>query len=83
MDKPWLVWDSGNGNIEEFATEQEAVHYAEEALAGYRDQAKSDGEWADEADQITVYKRTHSTQIVSSEMFDDGECIDYGIRPAP
>jgi hypothetical protein len=84
--KPWLVWDSGNGNIEEYDTEEEALKFAAESLDTYREEAKDDGEWSDEVEFIAVYKLAHNVQVVDSGEAgkdDFTDWVEYGIVKTP
>lgn len=77
--KPWIVWSSEDGILEEFATEQEAVDVANETLALWRDEAVGEGEWGDGVEYIAVYRLAH----VATLSKDDDEGCDYEIRKAP
>ena len=77
--KQWRVFDYGNGMDDEFDTEEEAVAFAQQSLELYRDEAKSDGEWCDEVESLSVYKLAHCVQILKET--ESG--IDYEIRKAP
>jgi hypothetical protein len=82
VNKPWLAWDSGNGDIEEFDTEEDALKFATESLEAYRGQAKDDGEWSEEVEYIGVYKLAHETKVVDrggdAENYED-YWVEYGI----
>lgn len=84
--KPWLVWDSGNGHVEEYDTEAEALAYCKTSLELYREEAAQDGEWHDEVESMAIYKLAHHTVVVESggdEENDEADWVEYGIRPAP
>jgi hypothetical protein len=86
MNKPWLVWDSGNGDIEEFDTEEDALKFAAESLDGYREQAKDEGEWSEEVEYVGVYKLAHETKVVDrggDAENDEADWVEYGIQKAP
>lgn len=77
--KPWLVWSSEDGILEEFETEQEAVNCANETLALWREESVSQGEWNDGVENIAVYRLAH--HIVQSG--DDEEGYDFKLQEAP
>lgn len=80
----WLVWDSGNGIIEEYKTEEEALKFANETLDLYREEAKDEGEWSYDAECVAVYKLTHYVKIVDQGgdfENDEADWIEYGIVP--
>lgn len=82
MNEKWRVSDNGNSIEEDFATEQEALDFAAESLALYREEAVSEGEWADEVEFLAIYKMVHCTKVISTG--DEGEAgtwVEYGIRP--
>jgi hypothetical protein len=81
--KEWRVSDSGNSIEEDFATEDEAMAFAETSLDLYREEAKDDGEWSPEVDFLTIYKLAYSAQIGRREVDEeDGiERVDYDILP--
>lgn len=80
--KPWRVSDPVTCNEEDFATEAEALAYAEELLKGHREEAGNDGEWPEETGRLRVYKLAHSAQIVERSKHPiEGEWAEYGIRP--
>ena len=65
MKEKWRVSDNGNSIEEDFNTEQEALDFANESLALYREEAISESEWSDEVEFLAVYKMVHCTKVVS------------------
>jgi len=76
-DKPFFTWDEDNGYMR-FATQAEALAYANETLGYCRKDAQHDGEWPDAAEDIRVGMVTHLP--VASEPDDMGG-VDFVLQP--
>lgn len=75
--KPFFAWDGDNGR-QDFATQAEALAYAQETIGYYRRDARTDGVWPDEVEGVIVGVVTHATVRDGSE--EDG--FDYRLAPA-
>lgn len=76
-EKPFFTWDEDNGYMR-FATEAEALGYANETLSYCRKDAQHDGEWPDATEDIRVGRVTHAP--VATEPDDMGG-VDFTLRP--
>lgn len=82
MEKPWRVSHPWTGTEEDFATEQEALAFADGLLSDDRAEAQDSGEWNAEVELLRIYKLVHSAQVDRRDVDDDGrETVDYDLLP--
>ena len=78
--KPWRV--STPDDEEDFATEAEAITFAETYLGFLRQEAIEDGEWPDDIGLIRIYKISHFAQLIKAAGKWD-ELDEYAIKTTP
>ncbi len=78
--KLWRV--STPDDEEDFATEAEAITFAETYLQFLREEAIEDGEWPDDTGSIRIFKISHSVQLIKRAGKWD-ELDEYAIMPTP
>lgn len=80
MEKPWRVSDSCTNNEEDFATEAEALAFADELLKGHREEAAQEGEWCEEVEFLRVYRLVKSARVSMRGNDSDGlPWVDYAV----
>ena len=77
MSDRWLVYVPGDG-WHEYEAEAEARAHFDDLVQVLRDEAASDGEWADDADDAQLYLATvvARTVLVPDENSEDGAWFD-------
>lgn len=75
----FAAWSADNG-LEVFDTEAEALEYAAQTLKAYRDDAKFDGEWPDDTEDLWV-GAIHITHKSRATEPDEQGGVDFELRP--
>ena len=74
----YFVYDPSGGHVEFYETDAQRAEGHAEAIAEYRKESISDGEWSLDVECIVSGVVTHKTVSVN----DDGETCDYEARAA-
>ncbi|MFM0226166.1 hypothetical protein [Paraburkholderia dipogonis] len=74
----YFVYDPNGGHVEFYETDAQRAEAHAEAVAEYRKESISDGEWSPDVECIVSGVVTHKTVSVN----DDGETCDYEARAA-